>query len=145
MSIRLRILKLLLWKRRPTHGASTEQVKVQVEDALPRIRANVGDKTVATLADAQVARNLCRRRENSCQHGPILRRQVLHRGDVTPWNEQHVTRRLWVDILERDHILVLIDNLTRYHTCCNLAEQAVLNTHTSAFLPQYSSGHELSR
>ena len=129
---------LLRWKWRPAHPSSTEQVKVQVEDALPRIWANVGDKTVAALANAQVACNLCRCHENSCQHWSVLSRQVRHRGDVTPWNKQDVLRRLWVDILKRDHILVLIDNLTRYLTCCNLAEQAVLNTHTSAFLPRYS-------
>ena len=120
---------LLLWKGRPAHGASAEQVKMQVGDALSRIRANVGDKTVAALADAQVARNLCRRRENSCQYRPVLCCHVRHRGDVTPWDEQDVLRRLWVDVFKGDHILVLIDYFTRYHTRCNLAEQAVLNNH----------------
>ncbi len=85
---------LLLWKWRPAHGASTEQVKVQVEDTLPRIWANVGDKTVAALADAQVARYLCRRHENSCQHGSVLSRQVRHRCNVTPWNKQDVLRAI---------------------------------------------------
>src|SRR6266567_2038486 len=120
-------------------------MKVQVEDTLPRIRADVGDKAVAALADAQVARNLCRRREDRCQHWPVFCRQVRHRGDVTPRNEQDVLRRLWVDILKRDDILVLMDNLTRYLTCCNLAEQAVLNAHTNTFPPRYSSNHEISR
>src|SRR6266699_5112171 len=120
-------------------------MKVQVEDALPRIRADVGDKAVAALADAQVARNLCRRCEDRCQHWPILSRQVRHRGDVTPRNEQDMLRRLRVDILKRDHILVLIVNLTRYLTCCHLAEQAVLNAHTNTFPPRYSSNHEISR
>jgi len=50
---------------------------------------------------------------------------------VPPGNEQDMLRRLWIDILERDDILVLIDNLTWYLTGCNFAEQAVLNAHTS--------------
>src|SRR5262249_15873807 len=107
--------------------------------ALPRIRTNIGNKTVAALTDAQVARDPCCRYENGCQHGPVFCRQLRHRGDVTPWNEQDMSRRLGVDILKRHTILILINNLTRYHACCNLAEQAVLNNHTSAFLPRYSS------
>ncbi len=48
---------------------------------------------------------------------------------MPPGDEQNMVRGLRVDILERHHVLILVDNLCRYLTIRNFAEQAIFHRH----------------
>lgn len=98
---------------------------MQVEDALPGIRADIRQETVATSLDAQLTSYSGPSSEEAGEYRPILWRQGGHIPDMAPGYEQDVVRRLGIDVLKRDDILVLVHNLTGYLTGCNLAEQAV--------------------
>src|ERR1051326_1885843 len=50
---------------------------------------------------------------------------------MTPGDEQDVVWRLWIDVFKRDHIFILVHNITWYLTPCNFAEQAVIHIHSS--------------
>jgi len=39
--------------------------------------------------------------------------EVIQCRDVTAWDEKDVHRCLWIDILERDEFLILVDELRR--------------------------------
>jgi len=67
-------LEFLSW--RPAQSAASKQVKVQVEDALPGVRTNVGQESVTTFGNAHVMRQLRRCHEEVGQYRSILERQV---------------------------------------------------------------------
>src|SRR3989442_11315347 len=125
-------MKTLSW--RPGKSPAPEQVKVQVQDTLSGIGANIGHKTVATLIQPQFMSQFCSNHEEPDQQGPILFCQIGHRSDMTPGDEQNVIRRLWIDVFKSDHIFVLVHDLTRYLTRCNFAEQAIIHIHSSLCL-----------
>ena len=109
---------------------------MQVEDALSSIGTNIGHKTIAPLSQSQFLCQFGGNREQYSQQGAILRRQVSHRSDMTPWNEQDVIGCFWIDVFKRDHIFILVDNFTWYLTTRDFAEKAVLINHSRTFPPQ---------
>src|SRR5438093_12763595 len=51
-------------------------------------------------------------------------RDIVERGDVRLWNDQHMQRRLRVDIFDDHHPLIFVDDLRRDLPVDNPAEQA---------------------
>src|SRR5258708_38318666 len=98
-------LQLLSW--RPAYFAASKQMKVQVKDTLPGVRANVGQETIATLIYAHFMRQLPSSHEDFGKYRSILDRHVRHGGYMTARNHHNVTRRPRVDILKRHDVLVL--------------------------------------
>src|SRR6266566_2945602 len=109
---------------RPGKFPASEQVEVQVKDTLPGVGTDIGHKTVAALSEPQFISQFCGNHEQPDQQSPILFCQIGHRSDMTPGDEQDVIRRLWINVFKRDHIFVLVHDLTRYLTRCNFEEQA---------------------
>ena len=59
-------------------------------------------------------------------HDPVIfGGEVVEAGDVAPRHHEHVRRRLRVDVLERDHAVVLIHDRARDLPRDDLAEQAI--------------------
>src|SRR6266566_9229470 len=119
-------------------------MEVEMKDALPGVRTNVGQETIATFINAhRICQLLCGDEEPG-KYRPILECQIGHRGDVTAGNKQDMVGRLWVDVHKRHYILVLIHDFTGYLASCNLAEQAVLLHTTSSNYDCYSCALLLS-
>src|SRR6266436_1399030 len=116
-------------------------MKVEVEDTLPGVRANIGDEAVATFINAHVVRELRRGHEDPGEHRSVLECQIGHRGNMAAGNDQDVVWRLGIDVLKRYHVFILVDNFTGYLSGCDLAEQAVF--HRTSF-NYYSWGSLLS-
>src|SRR2546426_9204059 len=57
------------------------------------------------------------------QQGPIFR--VVQAADMPLGNHQHVDRRLRVDVLEREHLVVLQDDLGRNLPGADLAKETI--------------------
>jgi hypothetical protein len=75
-------------------------------------------------------------RRRPAKHRPdqrvIRRRQVVERGDVLFRDEQHVQRRLGVDVLEYQQVVVFEDDLGGNLPRNDSAEEAVGHVITSA-------------
>src|SRR5258706_5010002 len=116
------MLQLSWW---PAKFAAPEQVKVQMKDTLPGIRTHVRHNTVATLIKSHIVSQFRRGSEDVSEYRPIIERQIGYGRNMTSSNEQHMVRRLRVNILKCYNIFVLVHDFARYPTGCNLAEQAV--------------------
>ena len=70
----------------------------------------------------------CQRR-GAAKHDPedvvVRRSQVVERRDVPSGDDEQMKRRLRVDVLEGDHVLVVVDEMAGDLPSDDLAEQAV--------------------
>jgi len=53
--------------------------------------------------------------------------QVVHRGHVTIRHQQHVRRRMGLDVAEGGYLLVSVDDVGRDVAADDLAEEAVIH------------------
>src|SRR5215831_7467138 len=93
---------------RPGHPPSAEQVKVQVEDELPRLLSIVGHQ--AKVAESNPTGHRGALRDDLPQEGRV-RLTVAHVLDVLLGDDQNVGRSLGIDVLERQYAFVLEDFL----------------------------------
>src|SRR5450759_1301856 len=107
---------------RPAQFAPAEQVKVQMKDALACIGSDVGDETVAALAQAHFLRQSSGDDKQVSEQWPIFRCQVRHGRDVATGDEEYMMRRLWIDIFKGEHVLILVDDFRGYLSLCYFAE-----------------------
>src|SRR2546423_13209993 len=96
---------------------------MQMEDVLAPFWTNVGLKSEATFAKTGVRRELRRDPHELSKEGLVD--GLGDRRDVQSRDDQHVERRAWRDVLEGDHILVLIEELRRQFAALDAAERAV--------------------
>jgi hypothetical protein len=93
-------------------------------DGLAAVDARVHDQTetfVATEATAEIGCGL----HEFAKELAIAGRRKMHQIRVMPYrHHEHVHRRLWIDIFDRDDVVIAIDALRRYFACGNLAEDA---------------------
>src|SRR5260370_30778347 len=97
-------------------------MKVQVEDTLPGVRANIGDEAVATFINAHVVRELRRGHEDPGEHRSVLECQIGHRGNMAAGNDQDVGWRLPLYVLKSHHLFILVDTFTVYLSACDFVE-----------------------
>ena len=96
--------------RRPRHRAAAEDVQVDVEHRLAGVGVAVEDRPVAPIG---VAGSLRERRAPShhlADQAVVLGSELVEAGDVASRDDQHVRRRLRVDVLEGDDAVVLVDD-----------------------------------
>jgi hypothetical protein len=89
-------------------------MKVQVRDRLTAVTPNVRDDSVTVRAESF-------RCGNAACHGHQVRQQPLidriqrsQRVDVLFRDAEEVDRCLGVDVAESEHVVVLIENISRY-------------------------------
>ena len=115
--------RVLPW--RPAESASCQQVQVDMKHRLSGVALTVQDRAVPALGIAMLFGQRC----CAPDHGPdevvVARSQVVQRRDVLPRNDEDMKRRLRTDVLERDQILILVDEVARDLASDDLAEQAV--------------------
>ena len=88
-------------------------MQMDVEDRLTRFAIGVEHRPVAAIGVAVFFGDL----RGGAMHGPneavVARRQIVQRGDVPARDDQHMQRRLRVDVLDRDQLIVLMNELSR--------------------------------
>src|SRR5687767_8776802 len=115
--------------RRPDQGASGEQMKVDVKDALARFAVGVEHGAVSAVAVTLLVRDGGGTSEHRADERVVLESEVVQRRNMRLRNNEDVERRLRVDVIQHDQLLVLVDrghrNLTRDH----FAEQAIAHVY----------------
>ena len=95
-----------------------------MEDGLARSRADVVHRAVAVL-DAALARNLRRYQVRVPDNLRVLRFRFLQAANVLLGNDQHVRRRLRVNVLDYENMLVLVNLLAGCLAGNHVAEETV--------------------
>jgi hypothetical protein len=102
--------RVWVWKSagRPAEPASAKEVKMNVKDRLPGVSIRVEHRAVTRVGDSFFAGNLCGYYRESPHEVRICR--VVQRVDVTPWDHEHVDRRLWIDVAKGDAVFCFRDD-----------------------------------
>src|SRR5438093_2801436 len=117
--------------RRPRHLAPPQPMHMEVEDRLAALPAGVRHHPVASFGNPFFLCHTGRRLQKTPQEGPIAR--VVQAADMPLGNHQHMDRRLRVDVLEREHLVVLQDDLGRNLPGADLAKETI---HRDAHRPR---------
>ena len=120
-------IEFSLLARRPAELAPAQQMKVKVEDALPRILVAVGDDPEAFFRDFFFARDVVGRKVDGAHQIPVLFAELEQGLDVFFRNDEDVRRRLGVYVSKSVQDVVLVDFLGRHFAVYDLAKEAVLH------------------
>lgn len=109
----------------PYQRFSTQEVEVKMWDDLPAICPTVHDELIPTFADSGVFRKLTGdEHETSHEHG-IACGEIPNRWNVRLRNDEHMRRRLRMDVVEYDAIDILVPDTRRNLLRGNLAEETI--------------------
>ncbi len=113
-----------------------KDVDVEVEDLLVAVAADVGKEAVAVADDAELARHVADGAEEAADFGiACIGREIVHRNVGFLGDDQHVHRRLRVDVTESEGVRVLIDLVAGTLAAQDLGEYVVgIVIHGLAFL-----------
>ena len=95
--------------RRPPEGPAAEQVQVQVRHRLAGPLLAVEDQPIA-VRQAQLLRQLRRDQVQMAEQLAVLRLDVRVGRDDLARDDEDVDRRLRVDVVEGDAVVVLVDD-----------------------------------
>src|SRR3990170_3738371 len=109
---------------RPCHGPAAEEVEMEVEDALARLGSDVRHHPVAA-AETGLVRDALDDAEEPDQQAGVGIGQGMGIGDVAARDDEHVRRRLRVDVAEGDDLVILVDPVGRDLARHDAAEEAV--------------------
>ena len=115
------------------HRPATQQMQVHVIYRLAAFLTGVHHRT-KTLGESFFFRDLLRHRVQMSDQPLVTRRQVREGRDVFARDQQHMHRRLRMNIGEHHRIIILVELLHRNLTRGNLAEQAI---HADQLTPTY--------
>jgi len=96
-----------------------------VEDGLPGLRIAVEHRPVAAIRVSILAREGRGTAHHLADELIVVRGQIVEGGDVPARHDEDVHRRLRIDVPERDHPLVGMDDVCRDVPSRDPAEQAV--------------------
>ncbi len=120
--------------RRPLQISASEQMHVQVKDRLPGARAHVEHGSVAIL-DAALPSDLRSRELAVPDQLSVFGHGFFQPVNVLLGNDQHMGWSLWVDIVEREGMLVFVDFFGGDFPANDAAKQTVVHdtVHSSGF------------
>jgi hypothetical protein len=96
---------------RPAERTSAHHVQVHVEHELVRVPVDVHRRPPAAVGDPARLRERGRDAEELPRERVVLGREVVQRGDVLARDDEQVDGCLRIDVLERDDVCVLVDDL----------------------------------
>jgi len=88
----------------------SQKVQVNVEDRLTCSSVGVQDKPVSAISDAKFFSQLLSHQHHLAQQSLIFFTCVVKGRYVLSGHNQDMNGRLWIDVMEGDHFLVLIGN-----------------------------------
>src|SRR5262245_8579605 len=107
------------------HGTPADEMQMNVEDRLSGFSIGVEHRPIATRGDATL-RGDRRRAPNEFTHELIVGGAwIVQWLDITPRHDEHMRRSLRVDIVERDDLVVLVNDRRLNLAVHDSAEQAV--------------------
>jgi len=106
------------------HLPTTQQMQVQMENCLPRVRADVVNRAKSVLQLALLG-DFCGDQMGIADNLCIRLGQVIDTGNVFLGDNKDVRRRAGVDVFKGEDLLIFINFLRRYGTGDDLAEEAV--------------------
>jgi len=98
---------------------------MDMEHRLTSVAVAVQDRPVPALGVAVLLGQCGRAADHHADKVVVVRSQIVQRRDVLARNDEDMKRRLGIDVLERDKILVLVDELTGDRASDDLTEQAI--------------------
>jgi hypothetical protein len=87
---------------------ATQDVQMEMEHGLPRISAGVRDDSVAGLRQSLLLRNIRTGHEEPSQEVAVLITAILHCCHMRFGDDERMDRRLRVNIVEGQRVLVLV-------------------------------------
>src|SRR5690606_6373541 len=107
----------------PMHLPLAKNMHVNMTDRLPAVFVAIHDHP-KPLAAALLRGEALGGEKNMAGQGSVVISQVIKGGDVSFRNDQKMHRRLWVDVMKGDHLVVFVENACRNLTGNDLAEEA---------------------
>ena len=101
-------------------------MQVNVINGLARARVHVENRAIPLLMDLELLGQFLSNLEHVSDQGIIFRQKIIERRDVFPRTDQQVNRRLWTEVPECHHEVVLIHKLGRCLTPDDSAKEAWL-------------------
>ncbi len=112
-------------------GLAPEQVHMEVRDDLTALLSTVHDELVPAIGNAGFPRDCLRGEHESPHERRISRGERVDRFDVSLRHDEHVRRRLRMDVVERDEVSVLPTERRRELTVCDAAEETGQKSYAS--------------
>jgi hypothetical protein len=104
------------------HRATTQEMQMDVKNDLPARLVAVHQSAVAGLGETLASRNLAHGSIHTPHERFIFRLEIIERGDMFPWHDQDVDRRLGIEVAESDYRVVFVHHVRRDVASGNLAE-----------------------
>jgi hypothetical protein len=103
---------------------SAQEVDVEMKYRLPRARTHIQHGPVSLL-DVPLAGNLSRGQVTVAYHFSIVSLRFLQSNKMFLGDDQHMRRRLRVDVFKGEHMLVLVNLLSWNLAAEDAAEKAI--------------------
>ena len=107
------------------HRTTAEQVQVDVKDGLPSLAVRVEHRPVPAVRYASFLGNRGGAPDELSDQAVVFCAKLVQRFDMTLRDDEHMRRRLWIDIVEGQHAFVLVDDACRNRALDDFAEQAI--------------------
>jgi len=103
---------------------------VDVEDGLAGGFATVADDAIAVGIEMQTAGDLRRANHQSADESGLAVIEIVKRGDVAPGNDEDVRRRLRIDVVKGEDLIVFEDLPRRDLAVRDAAEETFVVCHS---------------
>jgi hypothetical protein len=104
---------------------ATQKVQVKVIHRLPSRNIAVEQQPITRLRNPKVGRDFSRSEDQRRKYSRVGICYVVHGGHVLFWNNEHVRRRLRIDVVERKDFGILENDIARQLSRNDLAEETV--------------------
>src|SRR3972149_1632847 len=116
------ILKYIDSARRPRHLSSTQEMYMKVIDKLSACRIAINNHPETGLPDILNLTYLIYNNTHIPYNVPVIFFQVIECRYMFFWKNQHMDRRLGVNVIKRKPLVILINNPAFYLPCYDLTE-----------------------
>jgi hypothetical protein len=100
-------------------------MKVDVENRLAGVRVAIEDRAISTVRVPVRFRNRGGHSHHPAYKRVVARAEVVEAGDMPAWHHEHVRGRLRRDVLERDDLIVLMNDGCRNLSGDDPAEKTI--------------------
>lgn len=104
---------------------SAQHMKMQVKHTLAAMRTGIDDETIPGIGNPLQFGNLVAGQHQMPKESTIRILQFRDRGRMPSRNDEHVCRRLGIDIVECNHQIVFVDEGCRDCPCHDFAKETL--------------------
>ena len=105
--------------------APTQNMEMKMKYALAAMDTGIDDEAIPGSGNALLFCNRITGQHQTPEQPDIRILKLCHRRHMFPRNDERMRRCLGIDIVERDHQIVLIDKHRRNGPCDNFAKEAL--------------------